>query len=75
MDARLRYRRSFLQRFGVNLKDAKLLKNENKVLANVRQAANQTGRTFALMYDLSGMKSDNLIRVQEDWATCNRAHN
>lgn len=39
-----------LQRFVVDLKD----KSIDKVLANVRTSANQTGRVFALCYDLSG---------------------
>jgi hypothetical protein len=38
------------------------------VLVNVRNAASRTGRTFALMYDLSGQSTNTLFsRLTNDW--------
>jgi hypothetical protein len=46
----------FLQRFGAPLKDERHRKHNDTVLKNVRDSAKATGRTWALMYDLSGLK-------------------
>ena len=59
----------FLQRFAVGLSRPALLKNNNTVLSNVRSAAKRTGRAFAVMYDLSGLQSGQVTRVQHDWLT------
>lgn len=60
----------FLQRFPVDTiegRDSIQLKSINTVLRNCRDAANQTGRTWALMYDLSGLKPGQFQAVREDW--------
>ena len=58
----------FLQRFGVSLRSAQDLNHRNVVTENVREGANRTGRTWAMMYDLSGMREGDVERiVMEDW--------
>jgi len=58
----------FLQRFGSSLRAAKLLNHRNVVTANVQAGANKYGRTWAMMYDLSGMKKGEIEKiVMEDW--------
>jgi hypothetical protein len=53
-----------LQRFLVDLDD----KSVDLVLSNVRQAANRTGRVFAIGYDLTGAPKDKLYeRLVADW--------
>ncbi|MEQ1843020.1 MAG: xylosidase/arabinosidase, partial [Verrucomicrobiales bacterium] len=47
----------FLQRFGTTLRDPRLRAHNDAVLANVRAAAEATGRSFCIMYDLSGLKA------------------
>jgi hypothetical protein len=47
----------FLQRFGTNLKDAKLRGFCDRVVENVRAAATVNDRARALMYDLSGLRA------------------
>ena len=40
----------------------------DRVLTNVRQAANQTGRTYFVEYDMSGMSEANLVSaIAADW--------
>ncbi len=56
-----------LQRFAVDLLDAPTREARNIVLANVRQAAEDNGRVFFVMYDLTGMTSSNLHSVAQDW--------
>jgi len=58
----------FLQRFGVSIRNAKRLNHRNVVTANVQAGANQYGRTWAMMYDLSGLRAGEIERyVMEDW--------
>ena len=58
----------FLQRFANGLKQSKLLTNNDKVLSGVRKAAEKTERVYAIMYDLSGLKKGECVRVLEDWS-------
>ncbi|QDU06673.1 hypothetical protein [Gimesia aquarii] len=58
---------AFLQRFASGLSAPALLRNNNTVLSHVRAGANQSGRAFAVMYDLSGLKAGQVKRVREDW--------
>ncbi len=58
----------FLQRFGSSLKNAKSSNHRNVVTANVQAGANQYGRTWAIMYDLSGLQPGDIEKVViEDW--------
>jgi hypothetical protein len=57
---------AFLQRFAVDLSYA--APHMQKVMANVRQAAGQSGRSWAVMYDLSGLRQGQMAdRVTGDW--------
>lgn len=54
-----------VQRFVTGVADPP---SASQVLANARAAANQTGRTFAVEYDMSGMAPDQLLdRMTNDW--------
>ena len=58
----------FLQRFGVSVRSPKGLRNRNKVTSNVQHGANKYGRTWANMYDLSGLKKGQIKSViMKDW--------
>ncbi|MGD0722136.1 MAG: glycoside hydrolase family 71/99-like protein, partial [Roseiarcus sp.] len=56
-----------LQRFSSVLVDPKVRASADRVLANVRAAAEKHGRVFFLMYDLSGATAERLALVREDW--------
>ena len=56
----------FVQRFIVDLRDARGLRHNNTVLAHCREGANRFGRAYAVMYDLSGLGSNPLTRL---WMT------
>lgn len=58
----------FLQRFGTILKSPRHRAHADRVLENVRTASLQTGRAWALMYDLSGLQEGDILRhVMQDW--------
>jgi hypothetical protein len=58
----------FLQRFGSPLKDPRHRAFCDRVLANVRAASGQSGRAWALMYDLSGLRAGEIEKVvMQDW--------
>lgn len=58
----------FLQRFGSSLKSPQILNHRNVVTENVQAGANQYGRTWAMMYDLSGLQAGDIKKhVIEDW--------
>lgn len=56
-----------LQRFAHPLLDPEQVAAMDVVLANVRRAAQEHGRVFYLMYDLSGMPPTRLAEVVKDW--------
>ena len=62
---------AFVQRFGlVGAKEHRSyrhLKSDNQKLLRCREAANAHGRCYALMYDLSGLKSADFERLARDW--------
>ena len=58
---------AFVQRFATQLGTDRLHQNVNRVLSNVRAAAGDAGRAYAVMYDLSGLKSGQVSRVRDDW--------
>lgn len=67
---------AFVQRFGVHgarqHRDARSLKFENRKLTICRDAAIRHGRSWVLMYDLSGLHDDDFERLAEDWKQLRR---
>ncbi|MBT3201701.1 MAG: xylosidase/arabinosidase [Phycisphaerales bacterium] len=58
----------FLQRFGSTIKSTRGLAARTTVTANVQAGANLHGRTWAMMYDLSGLRAGDIEKyVIEDW--------
>jgi len=56
----------FVQRFAAQTFKPMEFSNVNIVLANCRAAANRYGRAYALMYDLSGMRSSQFEHILND---------
>jgi len=57
-----------LQRFGVSLRSPQPYDFGTAVMQNVRQGAENYGRSWAMMYDLSGMKAEEVMPViTADW--------
>jgi hypothetical protein len=57
----------FVQRFAGEVFDGRGMRQFNVVLQNCRLGANACGRTFAVMYDLSGLQAGQMERVKDDW--------
>ena len=57
----------FVQRFGAGARSPSFQMQNNTVLAHCRAGANQFGRTYALMYDLSGLGAGKIDDVIQDW--------
>ena len=57
----------FVQRFVGGARSPSFQLHDNTVLANCREGANLHGRTYALMYDLSGLGAGKMEEVMEDW--------
>ena len=57
----------FVQRFAGEVFQPRGLRQFNTVLDHCREGANKYGRTYAVMYDLSGMRAGQMDRVKEDW--------
>jgi hypothetical protein len=57
----------FVQRFAGEVFNPPGLQQFNTVLAHCRDGANQFGRTYAVMYDLSGMRAGQMSKVIDDW--------
>ncbi|MEM9235125.1 MAG: glycoside hydrolase family 71/99-like protein, partial [Pseudomonadota bacterium] len=63
----------FVQRFVTEVtsrhggEPSNVARSVNKVLQNCRAGANQHGRTYAVMYDLTGMNSSHVEKVKADW--------
>jgi hypothetical protein len=57
----------FVQRFAVETIAPVDLRQRNVVLAHCREGANRAGRTYAVMYDLSGLGAGQIDRVIDDW--------
>jgi hypothetical protein len=58
----------FLQRFGASIRSGRDLAGRTIVTANVQAGANLHGRTWAMMYDLSGLRPGDIAKyVIEDW--------
>jgi hypothetical protein len=58
---------AFVQRFSNGIFDERKRYHKDKVLSSVREGANRYGRTYAVMYDLSGTQDKDLLRVFDDW--------
>jgi hypothetical protein len=58
---------AFVQRFGAGARSPSFQVQNNTVLAHCREGANRFGRTYALMYDLSGLGAGKIDDVIQDW--------
>ena len=58
---------AFVQRFTHSLDNKTKRYHEDKVLSSAREGANRYGRTYAVMYDLTGTRDENIIEVFDDW--------
>ena len=58
---------AFVQRFAAGLRDPKFLRQNNTVLTHCRDGAEASGRAFAVMYDLSGLGTNRIQQVMDDW--------
>lgn len=58
---------AFVQRFAVETRHPLDLRHCNQVLAHCRRGANEQGRSYAVMYDLSGLRAEQIDTVIEDW--------
>ena len=66
---------AFVQRFTHSLHDKTKRCHKDKVLSSAREGANRYGRTYAVMYDITGMPDEKLITVFDDWRMLrNRMH-
>jgi hypothetical protein len=57
----------FVQRFASDVLSPTPLQHVNTVLDHCRASANQHGRAYAVMYDLSGLRSEQLPALMDDW--------
>ena len=57
----------FVQRFAGEVFHSAGLRQFNTVLAHCREGANRNGRTYAVMYDLSGLGAGQIDKVIDDW--------
>ncbi len=64
---------AFVQRFATGLRDPKVLRQNNTVLAHCREGAERNGRAFAVMYDLSGLGANRTKEVMDDWRSLRTA--
>ncbi|MBI3875185.1 MAG: xylosidase/arabinosidase [Verrucomicrobia bacterium] len=60
---------AFVQRFVADLRDPRVLRHNNTVLAHCRVGAERSGRAFVVMYDLSGLGTNRIQQVMDDWRT------
>ncbi|MGI8907875.1 MAG: glycoside hydrolase family 71/99-like protein [Candidatus Sumerlaeaceae bacterium] len=66
----------FLSRFVTSTQDPKSLRIVNMVLNNVREGCHREGRTWAMMYDMSGTTTETGgVAVMNDWKfLCDQVH-
>lgn len=57
----------FMQRFAGETRAPDILRHRNVVLAACRAGANENGRSYAVMYDLSGLDQGGTRVVIDDW--------
>ena len=58
---------AFIQRFANGLHDKTMRYHKDKVLSSAREGANRYGRTYCVMYDLTGIPDDAIVKVFDDW--------
>jgi hypothetical protein len=58
---------AFVQRFANGVKRESMRHHKDVVLSNCREGANRGGRTYAVMYDLSGLGAGGTTAVATDW--------
>ena len=58
---------AFVQRFATTTRDPRHRASMDTVLANCRKGANAEGRKWVVMYDLSGLRTENFDTVSRDW--------
>src|SRR5262249_50369847 len=56
-----------VQRFAVELTEARDLHHRNVVLEHCREGGNRHGRAYAVMYDLTGLPAGRMQTVIDDW--------
>ncbi|MCM2370967.1 glycoside hydrolase family 71/99-like protein [Aporhodopirellula aestuarii] len=60
---------AFVQRFASGLSSQHAREHKNAVLQHAIHESKRYGRVCAVMYDLSGLKEGQLVRVYQDWST------
>jgi len=58
---------AFVQRFAHGLRNKTMRYHKDKVLSSAREGANRYGRTYTVMYDLTGTPDKDIIKVFDDW--------
>ncbi len=58
---------AFVQRFANGIKGGNVRYHKDKVLSSAREGANRYGRTYTIMYDLTGIPDEDIIKVFDDW--------
>jgi hypothetical protein len=58
---------AFVQRFANGLEPGSKRHHKDMVLSSCREGANREGRTYAVMYDLSGLGAGATTQVSADW--------
>ena len=58
---------AFVQRFANELRDGRMRKIRDAVLQHAGAAAEEMGRSFVVMYDLSGLSAGGVQVVRDDW--------
>jgi len=58
---------AFVQRFTHSLHNETTRYHKDKVLSSAREGANRYGRTYTVMYDLTGTPDRSIITVFDDW--------
>lgn len=58
---------AFVQRFAIDLDDESVLRHRNTVLKNAAEGAQRAKRCYAVMYDLTGLKAEQVKGICTDW--------
>lgn len=58
---------AFLQRFASTTRDPRHRASMDTVMEHCRKGANAEGRKWVVMYDLSGLRTENFDTVSKDW--------